>query len=147
MSDGVKLEACPFCGGEAIRWPAGELTDEGIINELAGCYGNDPERRHPFLRMTPTAWNTRKSDDGWRTMESAPKDGTWILIRGRNAANKPMIPVVCAWRSGMGLTGDDRVTWRDSAGFRDMWALVADVPTGSSADWRPLPSPPKEGKF
>ena len=75
MFDGVKLEACPFCGGEAIRWPAGELADEGIINELAGCYGNDPERRHPFLRMTPTAWNTRKSDDGWRTMESAPKDG------------------------------------------------------------------------
>lgn len=78
----------------------------------------------------------------WQPISTAPRDGTWILIRGRNAADRPMIPVVCAWRAGMGLTADDRVTWRDSAGFRDMWPLVADVPAGSSAEWMPLPEPP-----
>lgn len=68
----------------------------------------------------------------WRPIESAPKDGTWLLLRGRNSANRPMIPVVCAWRDGC---------WRDSASLRDMTHLIADVPADGNADWTPLPAP------
>jgi hypothetical protein len=67
----------------------------------------------------------------YQSIDSAPKDGTWILIRGRNAADYPMVPVVCAWRDG---------AWRDSASLRDMTHLIVDVPVDSSADWAPLPT-------
>lgn len=77
----------------------------------------------------------------WQPIETAPKDGTWILLRGRNSVGHPMIPVVVSWTSGEGLTGL-RKTWRDSAGNRDMERLVFDVPPGHTADWMPLPSLP-----
>jgi hypothetical protein len=71
----------------------------------------------------------------WQPIGDAPTDGTWILIRGRNSANRPMIPVVCAWRRGE--RGD--FAWRDSASLRDMTRLIADVPADGAADWHPLP--------
>jgi hypothetical protein len=69
-------------------------------------------------------------DGNWQSMESAPRDGTWILLRGLNAVGAPMIPVVCAWRDG---------AWRDSASLREMTSLIADVPPGHEADWLTLP--------
>jgi len=151
MSDGVKLEACPFCGGEAIRWPAGELADEGVINELAGCYGNDPERRHPFLRMTPTAWNTRKSDDGWRTMESAPKDGTEVLVY-KDVASVPVVHI--AWyrsEEEWNESGQHCGGWDTLEEWLGWWSYTRNSVTQERLDgwaepshWRPLPSPPEE---
>lgn len=72
----------------------------------------------------------------WQNVASAPRDGTWFLLRGRNSVNRPMVPVVCAW------TTDHKgslLAYRDSASLKDMTSLVADVPAGSSADWHPLP--------
>jgi hypothetical protein len=73
----------------------------------------------------------------YQTIETAPKDGTWILLRGRNSIGAPMVPVVCAWRRGEGSASE--VTWRDSASFHDMSRLIYDVPDGHAADWSPLP--------
>lgn len=33
----------------------------------------------------------------WKNAESAPKDGTWVLLRGRNSAGQPMVPIVAAF--------------------------------------------------
>lgn len=74
---------------------------------------------------------------GWQPIETAPKDGTWILLRGRNAVGIPMIPVVVAWNP-VGLPARNR--WVDSASGFDMTLLAVDVPPGHSADWHPLPT-------
>lgn len=62
-----------------------------------------------------------------------PDDGTWILLRGRNAVGVPMVPVVAAWRRGEGRATEP--AWRDSANLKDVSYLVAD----EGADWAPLP--------
>ena len=67
----------------------------------------------------------------WQPIKDAPRDGTWILLRGRNAVDAPMIPVVARWRDGR---------WSDSASGRDMGHLVADIPRDSEgADWVECP--------
>ena len=71
---------------------------------------------------------------GWQPSDTAPMDGTWVLLRGRNGANFPMIPVVCAY-----VRREGRMAWRDSASMKNMNDLISDVPQGSSADWHPLP--------
>lgn len=74
----------------------------------------------------------------WKPVETAPKDGTWILLRCRNGAGKAMVPVVAAWRivdasySHMNHVG---YAWRDSANFTDLTGLVV----ARGADWMPLP--------
>ncbi len=73
----------------------------------------------------------------WQPIETAPKDGTWILLRGRNSSNQPMIPIVVSWRMGEGSAVS--YAWRDSASLRDMSRTITDVPEGSSAEWMLAP--------
>lgn len=65
--------------------------------------------------------------------EPPPKDGTWVLLRGRNAAGRPMIPVVASWRKGEG-TGYE-VAWRDSGTLK----IVNELASDEGADWAQLP--------
>lgn len=64
---------------------------------------------------------------GWRPIETAPKDGTWVLIRGQNAVRRPMVPIVAAFRP----PGCLHIGWVDSGSFRhvDQFAI----------EWAPLP--------
>lgn len=77
----------------------------------------------------------------WRPIGTAPKDGTWILLRGRNGAGRPMVPVVAAWRVGEGSGDALRVTWRDSASLRDVSSLLKED-GGALPDWAVLPTQP-----
>ena len=72
--------------------------------------------------------------DKWQPIETAPKDGTWILLRGRKFTGGPMIPVVAAWTFGHGL-GDPHC-WRDNVHLSDLTNLVA---SPGGAEWMPLP--------
>lgn len=70
----------------------------------------------------------------WKPMAEAPRDGTWILLRGRNMAGQPMVPVVAAFKPvGAAHHGD---SWVDSRGFENCDSLAAD----QGADWHPLPT-------
>lgn len=67
----------------------------------------------------------------WRDFADAPKDGTWILIRGRNTIKQPMVPVVAAFNPA----GTMHWGWVDSGSFRLVESIVA-----YGCDWQPLPS-------
>jgi len=70
--------------------------------------------------------------DDWRPIETAPKDGTDVLVSRRDKDGFEWFAVaqwwVRAWAFMSGRPGD-------------MPALIGFTPT----HWRPLPSPPKEG--
>lgn len=69
----------------------------------------------------------------WKPIKSAPRDGSWFLLRGRNSADRPMVPVVVSWRHGEG-SRDAAIAFRDSGTLRDCSFLLS----GENADWRPL---------
>lgn len=73
----------------------------------------------------------------WRPLHEAPKDGTWILLRGRNSAGRFMVPVVVAWRTNPAQLGSV-YGWYGSGGGEHS-RLIRDVPPGQEADWTPLP--------
>ena len=74
----------------------------------------------------------------WKPIETAPKDGTWILLRGRNSMDKPMVPVVAAWRTVERRFANNSYyvcSWWDSANLMDLTSLAATP----GADWMSLP--------
>lgn len=71
--------------------------------------------------------------DDWRPIETAPRDGTDILVSRRDDDDDGGEFAVAQWwvRSWAFMSGRPG----------DMPALLGFIPT----HWRPLPSPPKEG--
>lgn len=75
---GEKLEPCPFCGAE----PKGTVWDSDSHTARAFCTKCDVlGPREDSHERAAEAWNTRAS--GWQPIESAPKDGTEVLLYGR----------------------------------------------------------------
>ena len=121
MSDGVKLAA--KLRQIAPRRKEGQAPPIGAFNMDGLCLWELNE----LINQAADMLDTRKSDDGWRTMESAPKDGSEVL--GYIDEAYAVVKFGCG-----------RWTLTESGAYAedDEW-----WPTY----WRPLPSPPKEGKF
>lgn len=74
----------------------------------------------------------------WQPIETAPKDGTRILV-----ITKDGVCVVARWEKWLHISGwtiyripDDKMKW---IGKSTEWLIVNDV-----SEWMPLPPPPKD---
>lgn len=68
----------------------------------------------------------------WQPIETAPKDGTPILVYSREASD-PQI-VLASWREYQGSP--------DDGGWYDWWDNNAPEIDATVTHWQPLPEPP-----
>lgn len=110
------LKPCPFCGGTDIdgTW------DNGVFCENINCEGQIDFGHwtgEGAKEAVHEAWNTRP--DQWQPIETAPKDGTAIIVGGGTAEWNPN---QYGWFSHQGQAIIE-------------WEVT---------HWMPLPEPPKE---
>ena len=115
-----KLALCPFCQGRP-EFDTGLLDAQlpkGQEFIMCRMQSDDGLQEHAIA-----AWNTRASS--WRGIDSAPRDGTWVLI----ATKSHSLGVVVA------KFGSPRYPtwWNDD-----------DNSYENATHWMPLPAPPKE---
>ena len=67
----------------------------------------------------------------WQPIETAPKDGTLVLVVGRNG-----LAVQASWE----WDGDDPTDWDD--GSWDYWVNIPGYGMHVFTHWMPLPEPP-----
>lgn len=66
----------------------------------------------------------------WKPIETAPKD-EWVLVRGYNSANRPMVPMVAKWMMRPINYSGPEYCWRDSGSLKPLLEVK---------EWMPLPS-------
>lgn len=122
MSTGLK--PCPFCGGKVQQ-------ESYIVEACVFCTSCDARVRvyHEPKEDTGTAksaevWNNRAPQ--WLPIESAPRDGSTILVYGKayRTPGKPSQPYPARWSRG----------W---------WMEGASVVIEYVTHWQPLPAPPE----
>jgi hypothetical protein len=99
---------------------AGQFTESGAEEIAKAALVTAGKRGHETALIQP---------DGWRTIETAPKDGSRIHLGFAYCQN---FDVIAHWSTRLGawmLTGDD-----DDG---RLWGR------GEPSHWRPLPTPPK----
>lgn len=88
------------------------------------------QQRREQVKQALQALSAPAADDGWRPIETAPKDGTDVLVCLSDTV------AIAHWSKGLGGSG-----WLDDsgAGHHDYWNYVGLI---SPTHWRPLPAPP-----
>ena len=127
------LLPCPFCGERRIflNEPADPRRRGGSINCPACLVVMPGEVNRDELIA---CWNIRAS--GWQDIETAPKDGSWILIPDRRYESGRT--VMARW--------DDQKYGRRPVPY---WSFIDERVHGIGASranqptqWQPLPAPP-----
>jgi hypothetical protein len=128
----TELLPCPFCGGRMqfrkALWPSEGDTDAVIHAEPTVCGLTDFSLGN-WDETVLAAWNRRATpeapSDAWQPIETAPKDGTWIL----GWAQSDSTPYRVSW----GRNHNGSMTWCTSS-----FSFVG----GYITHWMPLPAPP-----
>ena len=158
------LKPCPFCGGTYI------LVHERTCDQDTPYNPND--RAAPTVRCghcfasvfgqnwtgsdtAITAWNTRPREDAavvdeWRPIETAPRDGTRIIIGRPDSDGDGGISVCGYWldelEDGVDYMGNDGgftdVDYQVFYPSRSMGAKLSRYAGRQPTHWRPLPQPP-----
>ena len=129
-----KINNCPFCGGEA-ELTHGMRLKGGCYSEIScltsGCFSMQKVASIRFgldfcVEKVLKKWNSRRDLVGWRTIESAPKDGARILL------NDSQEGIVIAYYS-------IKKEWIISDCADPYYREEAFCPS----HWMPLPEPPR----
>jgi hypothetical protein len=96
---------------------------------LSGASTENPARDHGRGRVAAN----EEAMSEWQPIETAPTDGTWVLVWG---PSQRWSSVMMAWFALNHRSG--KAYWKDSTEWDD-YELVDDQPT----HWMPLPEPPK----
>jgi len=149
MLDKYELKPCPFCGSEPRFWE-GEYCGISVVCSNDECAA---DTRTSFSRDEAIKrWNRRAF--GWQPIETAPKDGSYILawgpdfgcsivrwfderksgpVYGADSINAPSMQ--------SGWIGDNEEVF-STIEFPDGSVIKGAQPT----HWMPLPEPPEVGE-
>lgn len=114
-------------GAARALYAAQERADpfESLADLYAEGYYNDAR---VIIDFVETAISARASDDGWREISSAPKDGTKFLVWDEHYG-------VRIGRAHMRADHDDWLSYMHGFGNSSKGGLRA-------SHWHPLPAPP-----
>lgn len=123
----ARLLPCPFCGAPAEFDNDDTGPASWIVCTKCGAQGPSSFNDDPA-----PLWNRREAAaaleaSGWRDISTAPKDGTWVLVK------TPHVTVAARWNS----------SWPPGFSYSDAhsWHYLAH-PDAAPTHWRPLPAPP-----
>jgi len=127
MSEGDAMSDLDQKGLEAASMAAmwgHDLSKEERAERIVRAYlaSAAPEKDEPA---------SRSEEDGWRPIETAPKDGTFIIVYYRMIGS-PFGN--CHWI--------DVVRWASFGGGPEAWLDTDDLVSCDPTHWRPLPPPP-----
>lgn len=113
-----------------------KIIEEALRN-ACGWVSTDPEHKQYSEALTAVQ---RIKDGGWRSMETAPKDGTPILVSQYSSGKEYAGMHVCSWSEfcdeGYKTEGHWQVQGKQQC-------LRLDYFHSDLSEWMPLPTPSK----
>lgn len=120
------LLPCPFCGEPALQWRYRNDPNMACCND-SGCPARD-------ILCSVETWNRRAylaatAPAGWKPIETAPRDGSEILLR---VEHEDEFVVVSGWWNQVYSAPDE---------CHDYWESWFGA-CGDATHWMPLPAAP-----
>lgn len=137
----MEIKNCPFCGGDPIMWAATDCKDGFVHGTTINCQSCGISINDEYQDAAIAAWNTRahsaeiagalRDAERWQPIESAPRDGTYILLGYADSHSE----------EGRWMGDASRNHWGETGWFASDDDVLCEHPS-KPTHWRPLPAPP-----